>query len=108
MLRSFSYVSRSALDRYAQRRPEKAGTLSTWASLWEQAVSARFLETYHLKTQQSPNLIPETSQANSMLLAFLLEKSLYELLYELNNRPTWLHIPLNGLLALVAGSSETV
>jgi len=39
-----------------------------------------------------------------MLTAFLLEKSLYELLYELNNRPTWLHIPLNGLLALVSSA----
>jgi len=107
MLRSFSYVSRSALDRYAQRRPEKASALSTWASLWENAVSAKFLETYNLTMQQSSGLMPETSQTNSMLVAFLLEKSLYELLYELNNRPTWLHIPLNGLLAL-AGSSETV
>jgi maltose alpha-D-glucosyltransferase/alpha-amylase len=107
MVRSFSYVSRSALDRYVQRRPEKAAALSTWASLWENAVSARFLATYHLKTQQSPNLIPESPQADSMLIAFLLEKSLYELLYELNNRPTWLHIPLNGLLTLVASSPET-
>ena len=41
-----------------------------------------------------------------MLTAFLLEKSLYELLYELNNRPTWLHIPLNGLLALVSSTDE--
>ena len=36
-----------------------------------------------------------------MLLAFLLEKALYELLYELNNRPTWLRIPLGGVLSLL-------
>jgi len=39
-----------------------------------------------------------------MLLTLLLEKSLYELLYEMNNRPTWLHIPLDGLLALAAST----
>jgi maltose alpha-D-glucosyltransferase/alpha-amylase len=34
------------------------------------------------------------------LSAYLLEKALYELLYELNNRPTWVRIPLAGILAL--------
>jgi maltose alpha-D-glucosyltransferase/alpha-amylase len=40
-----------------------------------------------------------------MLTALLIEKALYELLYELNNRPTWLSIPLNGLLALTRDAS---
>jgi maltose alpha-D-glucosyltransferase/alpha-amylase len=30
----------------------------------------------------------------------MLEKALYELLYELNNRPAWLRIPLAGILTL--------
>jgi len=107
MLRSFSYASRSALDRYTQRRPEKADVLSKWATLWENTVSSSFLQAYRDTMQQAPVLIPEPKQAESMLLAFLLEKSLYELLYELNNRPTWLHIPLNGLLALVASPDQT-
>jgi maltose alpha-D-glucosyltransferase/alpha-amylase len=102
MLRSFSYASRSALDRYIQRRPEKADILSKWATLWENTVSTRFLQAYRETLHRSPGLIPEPPQAESMLLALLLEKSLYELLYELNNRPTWLHIPLGGLLALAA------
>ena len=106
MLRSFSYVSRSALDRYTQRRPEKAELLSQWATLWENAVSTKFLEAYRATMEKSAGLIPEPKQAQSMLTAFLLEKSLYELLYELNNRPTWLHIPLNGLLALVSSTDE--
>ena len=107
MLRSFSYASRSALDRYTQRHPEKVEVLSKWASLWENTVSSSFLQAYREVLQQAPALIPEPKQAESMLMAFLLEKSLYELLYELNNRPTWLHIPLNGLLALVSSPGET-
>jgi maltose alpha-D-glucosyltransferase/alpha-amylase len=39
-------------------------------------------------------------QANRLLNAYLLEKALYELLYELNNRPTWVRIPIAGILAL--------
>jgi maltose alpha-D-glucosyltransferase/alpha-amylase len=40
-----------------------------------------------------------------MLRSFVIEKALYELLYELNNRPAWLHIPLKGLLALAGSAS---
>jgi predicted trehalose synthase len=36
-----------------------------------------------------------------MLYAFLLDKALYELRYELNNRPDWVHIPLRGILQLM-------
>jgi maltose alpha-D-glucosyltransferase / alpha-amylase len=37
----------------------------------------------------------------TLLQAFLLEKAVYELCYEANNRPTWLDIPLNGILKLL-------
>jgi maltose alpha-D-glucosyltransferase/alpha-amylase len=39
------------------------------------------------------------------LHAFTLDKALYELGYELNNRPEWVHVPLTGLLHLVPGLS---
>ena len=105
MFRSFSYASQSALDRYVRRHPEKIDSRSAWASLWENAVSTSFLEAYREAMQRSPGLIPQPPQAETMLLAFLLEKSLYELLYELNNRPTWLHIPLNALLVLASNTA---
>jgi maltose alpha-D-glucosyltransferase/alpha-amylase len=47
-----------------------------------------------------PALLPSPPQAQSLLGAYLFEKALYELLYELNNRPAWLRIPLAGILAL--------
>ena len=104
MLRSFSYASRSTLDRYAQRRPEQSGALAGWAALWENAVSVKFLQAYRETILgagvQGASLLPKPPQAEILLHALLLEKSLYELLYELNNRPDWLHIPLSGLLAL--------
>jgi maltose alpha-D-glucosyltransferase/alpha-amylase len=100
MLRSFSYASRAALDLYLQRHPDKTEALTKWAILWENAASTKFLAAYRDTMQQSPGLIPEPEQADAFLSALLLEKSLYELLYELNNRPSWLPIPLDGLLAL--------
>jgi maltose alpha-D-glucosyltransferase/alpha-amylase len=47
-----------------------------------------------------PALLPSPQQSQALLAAYLLEKALYELLYELNNRPAWLRIPLAGILAL--------
>ena len=100
MLRSFSYAARSAMDHHAARRPDQAAALKPWATLWENSVATEYLRGYREATAAAPDLLPQPPQANALLSALLLEKALYELLYELNNRPTWLHIPLTGLLAL--------
>jgi maltose alpha-D-glucosyltransferase/alpha-amylase len=100
MLRSFSYAARSALITFSQRYPEKYPTLELWATAWENAAANSFLAGYKQTLAPNPSLIPDPTNADTMLSALLLEKALYELLYELNNRPTWLSIPLNGLLTL--------
>jgi maltose alpha-D-glucosyltransferase / alpha-amylase len=101
MLRSFSYAAYAAHNAFAQRRPDDAKNWRPWASLWQNAVSTEFLRTYQSTIHATnPNLIPQPAQAQLMLNAYLLEKSLYELLYELDNRPTWVRIPLSGILAL--------
>jgi maltose alpha-D-glucosyltransferase / alpha-amylase len=102
MLRSFSYAAYAALNAFAQRRPDNAKNLEPWATLWQNAVSTEFLRAYQLTINETnPNLIPQPSQSQRLLNAYLLEKSLYELLYELDNRPTWVRIPLAGILALL-------
>jgi maltose alpha-D-glucosyltransferase/alpha-amylase len=100
MLRSFSYAAYSALDHFTQRRPGTAKTLEPWAQLWQNAVSSEFLTAWRTTIASNPHLIPQPPQAHRLLNAYLLEKALYELLYELNNRPTWVRIPLAGILAL--------
>jgi maltose alpha-D-glucosyltransferase/alpha-amylase len=106
MIRSFSYAARSALNTFAQRYPEKYATLELWAAAWENAVSNAFLLGYRDTIASNPTLVPDPTLADTMLSALLLEKALYELLYELNNRPTWLSIPLNGLLTLTQTASK--
>jgi len=101
MLRSFNYAAYAAHNAFAQRRPDDAKNWKPWASLWQNAVSSEFLHTYQSTIRATnPNLIPKPAQAQLMLNAYLLEKSLYELLYELDNRPTWVRIPLSGILSL--------
>jgi hypothetical protein len=47
------------------------------------------------------NALPADPQSfDGLLQAFVLDKAFFELGYELNNRPDWVHIPLNGLLRL--------
>jgi len=100
MLRSFSYAAWSGLDQYVQRHPDAQRTLEPWLRLWQNSVATMFLNAYRETIATQPALLPEPAQAQSLLNAYLLEKALYELLYELNNRPAWVKIPLSGILAL--------
>jgi maltose alpha-D-glucosyltransferase/alpha-amylase len=100
MLRSFSYASAAALTRVTTRRPQDAARLEPWARLWEQAVMAEFLKAYREATGNAALLPLETGVFENLLEACVMEKALYELLYELNNRPGWVRIPLQGILSL--------
>ncbi len=105
MIRSFSYAVHTALDRYSPRS-RAAGemaeddNLAGWARAWQAAAADEFLFAYRDTIAANPTLLPPPRTAQSLLEAYLLEKALYELLYELNNRPSWLRIPLAGILSL--------
>jgi maltose alpha-D-glucosyltransferase/alpha-amylase len=100
MLRSFSYAAQTTLMNYAARRPEDLTCLEPWAQLWEQTTSAEFLRAYR-ETAQGAEFLPADGGDWRMLLdTYLFEKTLRELLYELNDRPNWVRIPLMGILSL--------
>jgi len=102
MLRSFGYAAYAGLNAFALARPEEAKSLEPWARLWQNAVSAEYLRAYRKSIAAGiPRLIPQPAQAEMLLNAYLLEKALYELLYELDNRPAWIRIPLSGILTLL-------
>jgi maltose alpha-D-glucosyltransferase/alpha-amylase len=107
MLRSFSYASWSALDQYTQRHPDRRNELIEWARLWEGAVSTEFLNAYRATVKVRADLLPKPVEADLLLQAYVLEKALYELLYELNNRPTWVHVPLFALLEMSERPTNT-
>jgi maltose alpha-D-glucosyltransferase/alpha-amylase len=81
-------------------RGKGSENLTAWALLWQNSTSSEFLHAYRETIAASPNLLPPMQQSQALLAAYMLEKALYELLYELNNRPSWLRIPLAGILAL--------
>ena len=101
MIRSFSYAAWFGMDRYrVLNKDESEETLVCRAREWEKAARDAFLSAYWEAMGARGDLLPARAQAEAQLSAYVLEKSLYELLYELNNRPQWLRIPLAGILSL--------
>jgi len=100
MLRSFSYAALTALGAATLTRPEDVERLAPWADAWEIWASSIFLHTYLDTVREAAILPARADDLEALLAVFLLDKALYELGYELNNRPDWVHIPLAGLLRL--------
>ena len=96
MLRSFAYAAAAGLQQHKTVHPE--GNLSP--EPWCSTVSTAFLTAYLQTVTTRPGLLPNEPLATALLNTYILEKASYELVYELNNRPTWVRIPLAGLLAL--------
>jgi len=99
MIRSFSYAALTSVGAATQTRPDDARRLGPWADFWETWISASFLRSYLMATRGAA-FLPPPDDLDVMLRAYILDKALYELAYELNNRPSWVHIPLTGVLQL--------
>jgi trehalose synthase-fused probable maltokinase len=90
MLRSFHYAASMGLD-------EESGDV---AKRWTAWISAAFMHGYRKTAGKA--VIPGKSRDLELLLdVYLLEKALYELRYEANNRPSWVRVPLVGILNLM-------
>jgi maltose alpha-D-glucosyltransferase/alpha-amylase len=100
MLRSFSYAAYATLINYTERHTEDIARLEPWARLWERSASAAFLRAYRETAQGAEFLPPDIPSFQKLLDLFLLDKALYEVLYELNARPDWVRIPLMGIMSL--------
>ncbi|QEH34647.1 1,4-alpha-glucan branching enzyme GlgB [Aquisphaera giovannonii] len=101
LLRSFDYAAFASLFAFARDRPDSFARLVPWAHAWQVWVGAAFLKDY-LATASGASFLPaDPGQLALLLRTFTLDKALYELLYELNNRPDWVGIPLQGIVALI-------
>ena len=106
MLRSLQYARAAGMQGLAARGaiPDEGAAferLSLWADHWLASAQAAFLAGY-LSTIEEP-IVPKTDRTALKILldAWLLQKASYELAYELNNRPDWVAIPLDGITSLL-------
>ena len=98
MLRSFSYAAYASLFLFTHNRPEDLRQFYPWAKAAETWSSVAFLQGY-LTTTHGHDLVPnDLEEFFRVLMPFVVDKALYELDYELNNRPDWLGIPLFGIV----------
>ena len=94
MLRSFAYAAEAAGRDLG---PEAAPALIRWMD----SVRTTYLEAYYQTAGGAAFLPPDTATRQVLLDTFLIEKALYEIRYELNNRPEWVGIPVRGLLDIM-------
>jgi maltose alpha-D-glucosyltransferase/alpha-amylase len=87
MLRSFAYADAC----FGGERPDLAKV---------------FLEAYWKKMENSPLLPAKEKNREALLSSYVLEKALYEINYELDNRPKWLSVPINFAISAFASSKS--
>ena len=105
MLRSFDYAARAALQEIpvvGDGAPARHEELERYADLWVSWASTAFLRGYREGSEASAFLPRDLDEYRSLLRAYMLEKAIYEIGYELNNRPAWASVPLRGLDHLLA------
>jgi maltose alpha-D-glucosyltransferase/alpha-amylase len=101
MMRSFHYASYAALWQRKTFRPEDVLFLEPWAEAWAQWVAKHYLEAYQERVKGAPFIPTDPKAAEVLLRSQLLEKATYEVVYELNNRPNWVILPIRGIRALL-------
>jgi maltokinase len=90
MMRSFAYAASASEILRGVVPPED----------WEDRARDEFLDAY--LEAADPSLLPASRHGVEQLLSvFELEKAVYELRYELNNRPDWVRIPVAGIMRLL-------
>jgi trehalose synthase-fused probable maltokinase len=111
MLRSLSYAAYAALLSAESKASAAADPtdpddrahreLAAWADAWERCAREAFRDGYVSATQGAAFVPQQPALRDTAIAVFELEKALYELNYELNNRPDWLPIPLHGIQRVI-------
>lgn len=101
MIRSFHYASYGSLLLNNSTQPEDQKKLIPQVEQWQRYMTGFYLQAY-LDTVKNSVLIPTNEQdLDTLLQTYILEKAIYELQYELNNRPDWVQIPIRGIRAIM-------
>jgi maltose alpha-D-glucosyltransferase / alpha-amylase len=105
MVRSFDYAPEVLLRDADFSRGRDLARLQPWAELWTQQLTTGYLRSY-LQTVGAAPFLPQgphgRDQLAIMMTFYELEKVIYEIAYEANNRPDWVEIPLRGLAGLLS------
>lgn len=104
MVRSFDYAAFGAVLMYVL--PENREKALKLAAEWQRQATRAFLDGYFDHMADCDSLPADREVTLKLLDLFVLEKALYEVIYEVANRPDWLAIPMNGLSRLIDLNGE--
>jgi maltose alpha-D-glucosyltransferase / alpha-amylase len=106
MLRSFDYALRLGIGAQEATDLRQKASLERWAEEWEREVREVFLRAY-ASAVAGAGIVPEDPEAfRAVLAVFELDKAIYELGYEMNNRPDWIWVPVRGIRAVLDGGAK--
>jgi len=100
MLRSFSYARGSVLANVPAEPPAERERLGPALAAWEAGARRAFLAAYG-EAMAGSSVFASLEDVRGLARLAEIEKVLYELRYEMDNRPAWVHIPLQGLASLM-------
>ena len=100
MMRSFRYAAYSVIFTEFSNQPHLTDKLMAVADVWYHYVSRYYLGEY-LRKMSGSSILPDEDKINALLQVYSFKKAIYELGYEINNRPEWIVIPLQSLVKFV-------
>jgi maltose alpha-D-glucosyltransferase/alpha-amylase len=100
MLRSFHYASHVAVTESGLPEDVKK-ELEPWFEAWCRWIWVGYFSGYFSLSEKAQFLPVSVENTEMLLDIYLLEKALYELMYEIDNRPDWIRVPLSGILELL-------
>ena len=102
MMRSLEYAALSAWQDFRAQTPEEDdGALGAWISMLVRRCEVLFMSTYFERAASLDLSLPTGARRRLFVWAYLLQKALYEVRYELSHRPAWTWLPLRGLKQLL-------
>jgi maltose alpha-D-glucosyltransferase/alpha-amylase len=107
MIRSFDYAATAAVRQLGETRPAAVPRMTMLAEAWRQRAIDGFRAAYRKAMRGCPSYPASKLHAKSLVEFFTLEKAIYEVSYELANRPAWVAIPINGILRVVEKATGT-
>jgi maltose alpha-D-glucosyltransferase/alpha-amylase len=109
LIRSFDYAGRMAVQRAIERGrigDSDQPALERWRAGWTTAVTELLLQSYFDALGDS-DLIPSNDADRRLLLdVYTLVKALYEVRYELSNRPDWVAWPISSIIELLSAERK--
>jgi maltose alpha-D-glucosyltransferase/alpha-amylase len=101
LIRSIDYAASAAIEREPNLNPEERLAMAERIRAWAEHMSDAYWVSYRETLGDNALWPTEAGQTRELLDLFLLEKALYEIEYELTNRPAWAHIPLEATLRIL-------